>query len=187
MNKALFLDRDGVINIDHGYTYKISDLNLLEGVVEGLQAISHLDYKIFIITNQSGIARGLFAIDDLHFFMDYLLKTLAKNDINISDYFFCPHHLEGTIKAFTKKCSCRKPEPGMLHDAQKKYNLDLSQSILIGDKETDILAGKNAGVPSNILITDSILSIRSKASYSAKDLIQAAKIINRLNGAVFNS
>ena len=181
MNKALFLDRDGVINIDHGYTYKISDLNLLDGVVEGLQAISHLDYKIFIVTNQSGIARGLFGIDDLHFFMDHLLKTLAKKDINISDYFFCPHHQEGTIKAYTKKCSCRKPEPGMLHYAQKKYNLDLSQSILIGDKETDILAGKNAGVLNNILITNSILPIRSMASYSAKDLIQAAKIIKRLN------
>lgn len=181
MNKALFLDRDGVINIDHGYTYKVSDLSLIDGVVEGLQAISHLEYKIFIVTNQSGIARGLFGIDDLHFFMDHLLKTLAKNNINISDYFFCPHHTEGTIKAYTKKCSCRKPEPGMLHDAQKKYNLDLSQSILIGDKETDILAGKNAGVPSNILITNSTLSSRSKASYSAKNLIQAARIISRLN------
>jgi len=181
VNKALFLDRDGVINIDHGYTYKISDLNLLDGVVEGLQAISHLDYKIFIITNQSGIARGLFGIDDLHFFMDHLLKILAKNDINVSDYFFCPHHQEGTINSYTKKCSCRKPEPGMLHDAQEKYNLDLSQSILIGDKETDILAGKNAGVPYNILISNSILPISSMASYSAKDLIQAAKIIKRLN------
>ena len=72
MNKALFLDRDGVINIDHGYTYKVSDLNLIDGVVEGLQAISHLEYKIFIITNQSGIARGLFEVDDLHLFMGHL-------------------------------------------------------------------------------------------------------------------
>ena len=181
MNKALFLDRDGVINIDHGYTYKVRDLSLIDGVVEGLQAISHLEYKIFIITNQSGIARGLFEVDDLHFFMEHLLKILKKNNINITDYFFCPHHIEGTIKVYTKKCSCRKPEPGMLHDAQKKYNLDLSQSILIGDKETDILAGKNAGVLFNILITNSTLSKRSQASYSAQDLIQAAKIINRLN------
>jgi len=181
VNKALFLDRDGVINIDHGYTYKVSDLNLIDGVVEGLQAISHLEYKIFIITNQSGIARGLFEVDDLHLFMEHLLKILKKNNINITDYFFCPHHIEGAIKAYTKKCSCRKPEPGMLHDAQKKYNLDLSQSILIGDKETDILAGKNAGVLFNILITNSTLSRRSQALYLAQDLIQAAKIINRLN------
>ena len=181
MNKALFLDRDGVINIDHGYTYKVSDLNLLEGVIEGLQAISHLDYKIFIITNQSGIARGLFGIDDLHFFMNYLLKILAKNDVNISDYFFCPHHLEGTIKAFTKKCSCRKPEPGMLHDAQKKYNLDLSKSILIGDKETDIMAGQNAGIATNILIGQPGESKTSKATMVARNLIEASAMINLKN------
>ena len=181
MNKAVFFDRDNTLIIDKNYMHKVSDLKFYPDTFSALKTVQDKGYKLFIVTNQSGIARGLFGIDDLHFFMDHLLKTLAKNNINISDYFFCPHHTEGTIKAYTKKCSCRKPEPGMLHDAQKKYNLDLCQSILIGDKETDILAGKNAGVPSNILITNSTLSSRSKASYSAKNLIQAARIISRLN------
>ena len=181
MNKALFLDRDGVINVDHGYTYKISDLKILEGVVEGLQAIANLNYKIFIITNQSGIARGLFEEADLHNFMGHLLAIFSQNSINISDYFFCPHHTEGTIPAYRKKCSCRKPEPGMLHDAQKKYNLDLSQSILIGDKETDIMAGLNAGLAKNILIGQPGVSTGSKATNIVRNLIEASAIINLYN------
>ena len=88
MNKALFLDRDGVINIDHGYTYKISDLNMLDGVIEGLQAIAHLEYKIFIVTNQSGIARGLFEVAAFHTFMDYLISILAKNVHVAGNHFY---------------------------------------------------------------------------------------------------
>lgn len=181
MNKALFLDRDGVINIDHGYTYKISDLNMLDGVIEGLQAIAHLEYKIFIVTNQSGIARGLFEVAAFHTFMDYLISILAKNGIQISDYFFCPHHIEGTIPVYAKKCCCRKPEPGMLHDAKKKYNLDLSQSILIGDKETDIMAGQNAGLTTNILIGQPDESRDSNATIVVRNLIEASAIINLYN------
>lgn len=181
MNRALFLDRDGVINIDHGYTHKIDDFSLLDGVVEGLQAIAHLKYKIFIITNQSGIARGLFGVEDFHSFMDHLLKALAINDIKISDYFFCPHHIEGTIPVYTENCSCRKPEPGMIYDAQKKYNLDLSKSILIGDKETDIMAGQNAGIATNILIGQPGESKTSKATMVARNLIEASAMINLKN------
>lgn len=181
MNKALFLDRDGVINIDHGYTYKTSEFNMLDGVIEGLHAIAHLEYKIFIVTNQSGIARGLFEVADLQNFMDYLISILAKNGIQISDYFFCPHHIDGTIPFYAKKCSCRKPEPGMFHDAEKKYNLDLSQSILIGDKETDIMAGQNAGLTTNILIGQPHELGDSNATIIVRNLIEAAAFINLYN------
>ena len=149
-NQAVFIDRDGVLNEDFGYTSQLSDLKILEGVVEGLQSILALDFKVIIITNQSGIARGLYSIKDLHVFMNEMINIFLKNQIDITDYFFCPHYPGGMVQEYAIKCSCRKPEAGMLFAAEKKYNLDLSKSILIGDKETDILAGQNANLFSNI-------------------------------------
>ena len=181
MNRALFLDRDGVINQDHGYTFKVSDLTILDGVIEGLQSIRYLEYKIIIITNQSGIARGLFEVAEFHDYMKKLIELLAESGIMVCDYFYCPHHVEGVIAEFTKSCECRKPEPGLIIQAKNKYDFDLSHSVLIGDKESDILAGKNAGISSNILITDGVLTKESRALFSAKDLIQAATIIKGLN------
>ena len=181
MNRALFIDRDGVLNDDNGYTFKIEDLRILDGVIEGLKIIQELDYKIIIVTNQSGIARGFFTIQDFHHFMKTLLKTLKENGVFISDYFFCPHHIEGVIPKYTKECDCRKPKPGMIMQAMQKYNFDLSRSVLVGDKETDILAGVEASISSNILITNQSLSNNSLASARAEDLVAAAKIIKTLD------
>ena len=177
MSKALFLDRDGVLNEDHGYTYKIEDCKILEGAVKGLQLIAKLEYKIIIITNQSGIARGLYSVDEFHSFMQYLLNILRMQNIPIAGYFFCPHHPEGIIPNYSVKCLCRKPEAGMIYDAKKKFQLDLSQSILVGDKESDIQAGKNAGLLANILITNSTTSLISEATHITPNLIGASKII----------
>tara|TARA_B100000767_G_scaffold275783_1_gene315557 strand:+ start:11307 stop:11852 length:546 start_codon:yes stop_codon:yes gene_type:complete len=181
MDKALFIDRDGVINQDNGYTFKVSDLQILDGVIEGLKAIQDLNYKIFIITNQSGIARGFFTLLDLQLFMKTLIMFLEDSDIFIKDYFYCPHHIKGVLAEYTKLCECRKPRPGMIMQAKEKYNLDLSRSVLIGDKESDILAGKEAKLLTNILITNKPLSNDSMASAGASDLIKAAKIIQQLN------
>ena len=176
-NQAVFIDRDGVLNEDFGYTYQLSDLKILEGVVEGLQSILALDFKVIIITNQSGIARGLYSIKDLHVFMNEMINIFLKNQIDITDYFFCPHYPGGMVQEYAIKCSCRKPEAGMLFAAEKKYNLDLSKSILIGDKETDILAGQNANLFSNILISSEERNDQSNATHIAQNLIDAAEII----------
>jgi len=181
MDKALFIDRDGVLNQDNGYTFKVSDLKILDGVIEGLKAVQDLNYKIFIITNQSGIARGFFTSRDLQHFMETLLMILEDSDIFITDYFYCPHHIEGVLAEFTKSCECRKPKPGMIMQAKKKYKLDLSRSVLIGDKESDILAGKEAKLLTNILVTNKPLRNDSMASAGARDLIKAAEIIKQLN------
>ncbi len=177
MIKAIFLDRDGVINEDNGYTYKIDDLKLLDGVIQGLQALRNLDYEIIIITNQAGIARGFFSVNDFHIFMNHIINTLHKNKIQVLDYFFCPHHPEGKIESYAIKCNCRKPEIGMLEEAKEKYKIDFSKSIIIGDKESDILAGKNAGLLSDILISNYSLTQDSQASYIAKDLVEASNIV----------
>ncbi len=177
MIKAIFLDRDGVINEDNGYTYKIDDFKLLKGVIQGLKAFKKLDYEIIIVTNQAGIARGLFSVDDFRKFMKHLIKTLNENKIQVLDYFFCPHHPEGKIELYSIKCSCRKPNIGMLVEAKEKYNIDFSKSIIIGDKESDILAGKKAGLLSDILITNDSSIQNSHASYQANDLIEASNIV----------
>ena len=101
MDRALFIDRDGVLNEDNGYTFKIEDLRILDGVIDGLKVIQDLGYKIIIITNQSGIARGFFTIQDFHDFMKALLEILEENKIFVSDYFFCPHRIVSSkIKSF---------------------------------------------------------------------------------------
>jgi|TARA_B110000305_G_C19345986_1_gene591701 D-glycero-D-manno-heptose 1,7-bisphosphate phosphatase len=180
-NKAVFVDRDGVLNEDSGYTYQLTDLRLLDGVIEGLKSILALDFKVIIITNQSGIARELFSTEELHSFMRGLTNILLENQITVTDYFYCPHHPKGRLLEYSKKCSCRKPEPGMLFDAEKKHNLDLSKSILIGDKETDILAGQNANLFSNILISSEETNDKSNATHIAQNLIDAAEIIKTYN------
>jgi D-glycero-D-manno-heptose 1,7-bisphosphate phosphatase len=177
MHKAIFLDRDGVINQDNGYTFKITDLIILDGVIEGLKAIEHLEYKIIIITNQSGIARGLFKANEFHEYMKKLIGILAENGILVCDYFYCPHHIDGVIKELAISCECRKPEPGMIMQAKKKYNLDLSRSILIGDKETDIMAGINANLCANILVDTHGQCKNSNATHVVKNLIAASEII----------
>lgn len=138
MVKAIFLDRDGVINLDVGYVYKIDDFKFIEGVIESLKLFQELGYKLFIVTNQSGIGRGFFQEEDYHNLTNWYLEELEKEGLNICEVYFCPH-------TPFDNCDCRKPSPKYLFDATKKHNLDLSKSIMIGDKESDIECGKRAG------------------------------------------
>jgi D-glycero-D-manno-heptose 1,7-bisphosphate phosphatase len=138
-NKAAFLDRDGVINYDYGYVGKIEDFVFLPGVFEGLQLIQNLGFKIIIITNQSGIGRGYYSLEEYELLIEYMKETLKQNNIHITDIMFCPHRPE-------QNCFCRKPKPGMILSASNKYDIDLKKSFLVGDNITDIQAGRNAGV-----------------------------------------
>jgi D-glycero-D-manno-heptose 1,7-bisphosphate phosphatase len=138
-NKALFLDRDGVINIDKGYVHKIEDFEFIEGIFDLCKSYQDKGYLIIVITNQAGIARGYYTEEDFLKLSEWMKKEFAKKNVIITDIFYCPHHPD-----FTGECECRKPKPGMILEAAKKYNIDLSKSILIGDKITDIEAGKRA-------------------------------------------
>lgn len=141
------MDRDGVINVDKSYVYKVEDIEFIDGIFDLCQAYQNKDYDIIIVTNQAGIARGYYTEDDFIKLMDWMKKEFKKRGINILDVFYCPHHPD-----FTGECDCRKPKPGMILEAAKKHNIDLQNSILIGDKMSDIEAGKNAGIGLNILI-----------------------------------
>jgi len=136
MNKAVFLDRDGVINEDSGYVHKIEDFKLYPDVLEALKLLN--DFKLFIVTNQSGIGRGYYSEEDFHKFNNHLLNELKKEGIEIGESYFCPHHPD-------KSCDCRKPNIKFIKEAEKKYNINPKESWVIGDHPHDIEFGKNAG------------------------------------------
>ncbi|MDR0920447.1 MAG: HAD family hydrolase [Oscillospiraceae bacterium] len=153
MNKCVFLDRDGTINIDKGYTYLPSDLEIISGVPEALKMIKSKGFLLIVIMNQSGIARGKYKINDIDVFHNEINRQLiAINSVPIDAFYVCPHYVLGTVLPYNTECNCRKPLPGMILQAVKDYNIDLSLSYMIGDKESDVLAGKNAGINKSYLV-----------------------------------
>ncbi|MDF2476424.1 MAG: D-alpha,beta-D-heptose 1,7-bisphosphate phosphatase [Sphingobacterium sp.] len=134
--KALFLDRDGVINIDKGYVFKIEDFEFVEGIFEVCKLFQSNDYLIIVVTNQSGIAKKYYTKHEYYKLTEWMLKKFRENGILISQVYFCPKE-DGNR---------RKPNPGMLLEAKQDFNLDLNQCFLIGDKKSDIDAAKNAGL-----------------------------------------
>lgn len=143
--KAVFLDRDGVINEDFGYVGRVEDFIFIDGVFEALKKLQQKGFLLVIVTNQSGIGRGYYSEEDFLKLSEYMKNELKKGGVTITDIFYCPHHP-------SKQCSCRKPKPQMILDAAKKYNIDLASSYLVGDKMSDIEAGKSAGIKNLILL-----------------------------------
>lgn len=176
--KAIFLDRDGTINIDKHYVYKIDEFEFLPGVIEGLKLLQEAGYLLIVITNQSGIARGYYTEEKYHQLNEYMLCQLEKQGVHITDMFYCPHHPEGVVKKFSFDCDCRKPKLGLFYAAQKKWNVDWDQSYAIGDKLRDIAICKITNCKGYLLVSDSdatILHSRIKVKNSlyevAKDIV----------------
>ena len=171
-NKALFLDRDGVINIDHGYVYKIKDFDFVSGIFVLSRKAIQKGYKIFVITNQAGIARGYYSENDFEIITQWMIGQFKKKSINILDVYHCPHLPDSN-------CNCRKPQPGMLIEAQKKHNIDMKKSWLIGDKESDISAAINSGITNTILVKSGhkIDVHNSHAKYIIDSVHQSNQII----------
>lgn len=138
--KAVFVDRDGTLNYDNGYTYKTSDLKIYEDMIPLLRKYYDDGYIIIVITNQSGINRGFYSVQDMKLFNAKLAEIFAKHGINIEDFFYCPHTPD-------ENCSCRKPETGLIEMAVKKYNIDLKSSVVIGDNDnTDGKMAERLGI-----------------------------------------
>ena len=144
--KVAFLDRDGVINKEIGYLHKVSDFEYTENCIRGLKIISEKGYAIVIITNQAGIAKGYFTESQYHSLTNWYLQDLKKSLVPILKVIYCPHHEKAVIKRYLRACSCRKPNTGMIDKVVKEFDVDLQSSILIGDKQSDIDAGQNAGI-----------------------------------------
>ncbi|WP_373014094.1 D-glycero-beta-D-manno-heptose 1,7-bisphosphate 7-phosphatase [Sulfuricurvum sp.] len=149
LRKALFLDRDGVVNVEKNYLHKIEDFELVEGIVDVCRAYQEQGYLIIIVTNQSGIARGYYSEEDFAILSRWMKEHFRELGITITHIYHCPHHedIDGA-------CECRKPEPGMFLQAQKEYDLEMNLSVMIGDNERDIEASRKAGVGWNVLLSD---------------------------------
>lgn len=171
-NKAVLFDRDGVLVEDIGYHHKLEDFKLIPNAVEGLQLLK--DYKLIIITNQSGIGRDYYTMKDFENFNNHLIEELKKHNIKIEKTYVCPHRPEDN-------CECRKPKTKLIKDAAKEFNIDLEKSFMIGDKRIDVKMGHNAGCRSILVLTGNGMKEKenSKADYVAKDLLDAAEWIRK--------
>ena len=137
MNKAVFLDRDGTINVEKNYLYKIEDFEFIPGVIEGLKLLQDAGFLLIIITNQSGIARGYYTEEDFNRLNNWMLNQLVEYGVNIAKVYYCPHLPDATVKEYRIDCECRKPNLGMYYQAIRDYDIDLGQSYAIGDKIRD--------------------------------------------------
>lgn len=156
--KALFLDRDGVINYDPGYVYRIEDFEFMPGIFEALAGFMALGYEIFVVTNQSGIGRGYYSEDDFAKLSKYMIDEFKSYGVEIKKIYHCPH-------TPSDDCNCRKPKPGMILQALNEHNIDPQASLIIGDKPSDLEAARKAGVESGYLIGDEFKSVLEVLEY----------------------
>lgn len=137
---AAFLDRDGVLNVDHGYAHRIDQLDWVAGASEAVRLLNEAGFTVIVVTNQSGVARGMYSEADIHAFHAHMQEVLKAQGAHIDAFYHCPHHPEGTLDAFAIACDCRKPGTGMLKQAAREWPLDLTRSFLIGDRDGDMEA-----------------------------------------------
>tara|TARA_Y100000389_G_scaffold115772_2_gene112941 strand:- start:11758 stop:12960 length:1203 start_codon:yes stop_codon:yes gene_type:complete len=156
-NKALFLDRDGVVNIDHGHVGKIEDFDFMEDIFELCQKAQNAGYLIIIVTNQAGIAKGYYTEEQFLTLNNWMKNEFKKKGIYITKTYYCPYHIDAKIAKYKKNSEDRKPNPGMILKAIKEFNIDPRKSILIGDKDSDIEAGEKSDLKETILFSDKSL------------------------------
>jgi len=170
--KTIFLDRDGVINKEVKYLYKINDFKFINGVFKTCLYFEKIGYRIIIVTNQSGISRGYYSETDYEILTNWMLGEFSKNGIDILDTIHCPHEK-------SNNCDCRKPKPGMFLIAKNKHAIDMEKCWMIGDQESDIKAAYSAGIKNTILVRSGHLidEINSKAKFILDSVNQSTKII----------
>jgi D-glycero-D-manno-heptose 1,7-bisphosphate phosphatase len=171
--RAAFIDRDGVINVDAAYVYRVEDFVFLPGAIEALRQLQRAGYLIVVITNQSGIARGMYTEDDYQRLTLHMQSQLAAAGVHLSAVEYCPHLPDADIEVYRQDCSCRKPGTGMLLRAALALNIDLSASILVGDRASDIQAGRSAGVGRSWIV-------RSGHPLSSSDIALADAVFDDL-------
>lgn len=165
-NKALFLDRDGVINVERGYVHRRESFEFIPGIFDLCRAAQNLGYLLVVVTNQAGIARGYYSESDFNELTDWMIAQFAKREVRIARLYYCPYHPIFGVGPYKQDSPDRKPNPGMFVRAKSDLDLDLESSFLIGDKLSDIQAGCAAGVGTQILLSpEPVIGNPRKASY----------------------
>lgn len=173
LRRAAFLDRDGVINEDRGFVHKIDDFVFVPGAVEALHRLQASDYLLVVITNQSGIARGLYTECDYLTLTRYMKQQLLERGVTLDAVEYCPHLTDAPVARYRLDCDCRKPRSGMITRTKSALGIDLRASILVGDRASDIEAGRQAGVGRCFLVQHGY-------SYSTRDAANADAVYNDL-------
>ncbi len=170
--KVIFLDRDGTLNVDppNEIVYSFDEIQLIPETLGAMKLLATLSYGVIIITNQCGIAKGKLTEADFHKFNNRIIEMLAPSGIKILKTYFCPHNSDGS-------CECRKPKPGMLLQAAKEFDIDLANSYMIGDRLTDVMAGKNAGTKTISVQTGLRPVDAGAADYNARNILEAVQYI----------
>jgi D-glycero-D-manno-heptose 1,7-bisphosphate phosphatase len=169
--RALFLDRDGVINVDHGYVHRPEEFEFVGGIFDVVAAANRAGYIVVVVTNQAGIGRGYYSEAQFYAITDWMKTKFAEHGAQIDAVYFCPYHPEHGIGKYRCESEFRKPAPGMLLQAQRELNIDLSSSIFVGDKASDIQAGRAAGVGRLLLLGGTDLSPDSSPVQQLSDVL----------------
>ena len=157
MIKVAFLDRDGVINVDHGYVFRREQFEFTAGIFTACRLLSDLGYQLIVLTNQSGIARGYYTEQDFLDLSQWMRGQFTQQGVPLLDIFYCPHHPQAMIPDYRQNCRCRKPSPGMIEQACDKYPIDLEQSIMIGDRVSDMQAATAAAIGRCYLLNQEVI------------------------------
>lgn len=168
---AAFLDRDGVINVDSGYVGRWEDFEYLPEAIEGLKQLQNAGFMLFVVTNQSGIARGYYTEDDFLSLTRAMTNDLSAKGVTLSAVYYCPYLEDADLEPYRVNSELRKPEPGMLLKAAQDHDIDLSRSIMVGDKVSDMVAAERAGVPDRYHVTE---GEPHDASTKVSSLLEAA-------------
>ena len=161
--KAVFFDRDGTLNVEVGYLCDFEKFKWIEGATEAIKFCNDNGYLAIVVTNQSGVARGYYTEADVKELHRRMNEELNKHGANIDDFFYCPHHPEGVVAKYSIDCECRKPKSGLIEEACKKYDIDKSKSLMIGDMPRDVECGENAGVRGVLFNGDNLLNVLKDA------------------------
>jgi D-glycero-D-manno-heptose 1,7-bisphosphate phosphatase len=182
--KAVFIDRDGTINVEKEYVYKIEDFELIPGAIDALKLLTNHDIRIYIITNQAGIAKGYYAENQFRQLTTAMLEMFEKEGIKVEKVLYCPHHPEGTVPEYTMNCLCRKPNTKLVEDVMSQTGYPVDEIALIGDKNSDIEAGNRIGIITYLVQTGygKEHQINTIATYVKPDILSAAQhIVGQIN------